>query len=100
MSKEAYVHLVVLSLQDFGWPVAKTFHLGPNQVMAGALPRNRENLSGTRCNRRDQLIYRDRSVKATDIRRTVKLHFSAAVSTNICTNKDHFSAAKRNKVEI
>lgn len=42
MSKEAYVHLVVLSLQDFGWPVAKTFHFGPNQVMAGALPRNTE----------------------------------------------------------
>lgn len=99
MSKEAYVHLVVLSLQDFGWPVAKTFHLGPNQVMAGALPpQHKENLSGTICNRRDQLIYRDRSVKVADIQHTVKLHFSAAVSTNICMNKDNFSAAKRIKV--
>lgn len=66
----------------------------------GSATQHRENLSGTRCNRRDQLIYRDRSVNATDIQRTVKLHFSAAVSTNICTNKDHFSAAKKNKVEI
>lgn len=38
VAKEAYVHLVVLPLKDFGRPIAKSFHLGPHQVVAGALP--------------------------------------------------------------
>lgn len=38
VAKEANVHLVVLPLKDFGRPVAKSFHLGPHQVVAGGLP--------------------------------------------------------------
>ncbi len=39
VAKEAHINLVVLPLKDFCRPVAKSFHLGPHQVMAGALQR-------------------------------------------------------------
>lgn len=38
VAKEANVHLVVFPLEDFGRPVTKAFHLGPDQVVARDLP--------------------------------------------------------------
>jgi hypothetical protein len=37
VTKEADVHLIVLSLQDFGWPVAKALHLSPHHLVIRSL---------------------------------------------------------------
>lgn len=37
IAEEPNIHLIPISLHDLGWPVAKSFHAGPYQLMSGSL---------------------------------------------------------------